>query len=194
MKSENKHFKTRRGFLSFCKKILEKNDGEVLLLGDKYFVDDIQKLQQEEISNGMPIEEDIECETNFDVALVSEEYLELVKNYTINNNLYIISCDEVLNSEITPNIDIKNSQEYNYQSTYDKEDENTDDFMDVDEFIEMKLNEILSKNGCPECIRNVLYSVFASGMTTEKNIQLIRLQEELGYLNGNDENGEDYLN
>jgi hypothetical protein len=147
-------------------------------------------LQLENIDINIPIEEDIiDKDEIYDYALVSEDYLELIKNYNITNQVYIISCDELLNSEVNTYNNIENVN----VNQNEKSQDNTVG-MEIDDYIEMKVNEILETNSCPECIKGIVYEIFYSGITTEKSIQLARLQEELGYLDGNDDNGDDYLN
>ncbi|WP_297419614.1 hypothetical protein [Clostridium sp.] len=121
MKSINKSFKSVKTLSTFVSKLLKDNNGTLLILGDKWFIDTIQKLQLELIET-YPIDEDItESDNTYDFAIIHEDYLESVSNYKINNELYIISCDEksnVVNYDFTKGKkdnkkDTKTEQSYN---------------------------------------------------------------------------------
>lgn len=180
MKSENKHFKTRKSLLTFCKKILDKSDKKILILGDELLARDIQQLQPNDINSGIPIEEDIiDIDDFYNIALIDENYIELIDNYNIKEQIYIISCDELLDVDSSINNKIKNNRN-NEMKTENYQEEDIIE-SDIDDYITEKVEEILSTDGCPECIKDIIYNVFYSGIATEKSIQLTRLQEELGY-------------
>lgn len=207
MKSENKTFKRYKNMLKFCQKQLEEHTGEILILGNQTFVNDIQELQKESFTEqSIPIDEDIvDSEIVYDCAIVNEDYLELIKNYNITN-VYIISCSEILNPEIkhlnnkstdtTNKSNVKVEYESEETLSYDEQRE------DIEKYLNTMVNEILESDGCSGCIKEIVNNIFNTGWNigsiNTKMSEIDKLNEEIidmtNFLNGEDENGEDYLN
>lgn len=211
MKSENKVFKTKKSLITFVQKIFNKYDDNILILGNQQFVDTIADVQKEYIKENIPIEEEIpDSDIEYSVALIEEDYIEMIKNYNITKEVYVITCNQLLDE---PKIKSINKSSVTHKDNVSNikveytQDENTtleEQQDDIDNYLDTMVEAVLETDLCSGCIKEILSSVFATGwnlgIVSEKAEQIEQLNADImnitDFLNGEngDENGDGYLN